>query len=80
MRRRKVVTADADALLALDSDLARQHALWTGNGYQLTVGRLWRCKDGSWTARLVWRHPTAIVSTVTFVLRGLGSFVTRAMT
>lgn len=78
--RRQTAEISCEALFRLDEGLARQHEHWTAEGYSLTSGRLWRCKDGSWTARLVWRNPKSIVRTVTYVLRGLGSLVAKANT
>jgi hypothetical protein len=60
-----------ERLVAASPDIARHDALWRSFGYVSTGGRLFRCKDGSWTARLVWRNRGEIVSTVTYTVRGL---------
>jgi hypothetical protein len=70
-RRRRIVTIELNTLLAADGGLARQHATWTAQGYSLTSARLWQCRDGTVTARLVWRNRAEVVSTVTWTVQGI---------
>jgi hypothetical protein len=79
-RKRSRATVDQDAVLALDPELASSHASWTAAGFALASGRLWRCKDGSWTVRLVWRKRGAVNTTISFTRHGVGSFAVRAIT
>ena len=55
MSRRRIRRApvEVEQLLAADAGLRKQHEFWSEAGYQCTGGRLWRCKDGRFTARLV---------------------------
>ena len=59
------------AVLAADANLAAADAAWIGCGYARTSCQLWRCRDGSVTARLVWRHRDHVVATITYVAQGL---------
>lgn len=70
-RRRKALTIDLERLLAADAGLRKQNEMWCADGYLCTGGRVWRCRDGSFTARIVWRNRAAIVSTITCTVRGL---------
>ncbi|CAM5397384.1 hypothetical protein AFEL58S_01980 [Afipia felis] len=67
--RRATITFEQ--LLASSELLRKQHALWTDIGYGVTSARLWRCRDGSYTARVVWRDRAAIVSTFTCTVQGV---------
>lgn len=60
-----------ERLLAADAGLRMQHEVWIASGYECTGARLWRCRDGRFTARLVWRNRAAVVSTVTCTVQGL---------
>lgn len=71
MKRRARLVMDLAVVLAMDDDLARQDATWRRRGYERSSCRVWRCGDGSFTARLVWRNRQATVSTITCVMRGL---------
>ncbi|MGD9769468.1 MAG: hypothetical protein AB7U62_17675 [Pseudolabrys sp.] len=70
-RRRRVIVVDFERLLAADRGLADADARWRAEGYSRSSARLWRCKDGSFTARIVWRQRGATLSTITYVVRGL---------
>lgn len=67
---RRLVIDIAD-VLAASPLLARMDAQWLANGYDRTSARLWRCPDGSYTARLVWRDRARALSTITFTVRGV---------
>ncbi len=54
-RRRRPVQISLDQLLAAAPQLQRQHAVCTDQGLRVTRAQLWRCRDGAYTARLVWR-------------------------
>ena len=69
--RSTVRLVDISAVLGASSALADADAGWRARGYTLTSCRLWRCKDGTHTARLVWRNRHHVVETVTFVAQGL---------
>jgi hypothetical protein len=71
MSRSRRLVVDFDLLLSVDGGLADADAMWLGNGYARSSGRLYRCRDGSYTARLVWRNRAEIVSTITYTVRGL---------
>lgn len=73
MKRSKALPADAEALMAFEPRLAEHHEIWTARGYQMTSCRLWARKDGSWTARIVWRNRRDIVDGIAFTMRGLGA-------
>jgi hypothetical protein len=62
---------DFDLLLSVDGGLADADAMWRGNGDARAGGRLYRCRDGRYTARLVWRNRAEIISTITYTVRGL---------
>ena len=70
-RRPRHPSADFDQLLASDFMLAESDAQWLRRGYVRSSARLWRCRDGSYTARLVWRHRGARLSTITYIVRGM---------
>ncbi|HSI41784.1 MAG TPA: hypothetical protein VLA00_14670 [Xanthobacteraceae bacterium] len=65
------VTIDIADVLAADSRLAQMDAQWLASGYARTSCRLWRCKDGTYTARLVWRNRSLAVSTVSLSVEGI---------
>lgn len=73
MTRRKPrrLTISIEQLLASSDTIRKQHELWTAERYAITSARLWRCRDGSFTARVVWRNRTEIVSTVTCTVQGV---------
>lgn len=71
-RRARTATITLDELLAADAQLAKAHAMWSGDGYQMTNARLWLRKDRSWTARVVWRRRAEPVSlSVVYTVTGL---------
>lgn len=59
-----------DALLAASARLALMHETLTAQGYACSGGQLSRRKDGTWSARLVWRNRPAGLS-VSFSEQGL---------
>lgn len=65
------VSIDIETLLRELPTLEAFHAAWTAQGYGFARGRLQRCKDGSFTGRFVWRHPSETVSTVSLTVRGI---------
>jgi hypothetical protein len=71
MTRARRLVIDMDRVLAADTGLAESDAMWVGKGYVRSSARLWQCRDGSYTARLVWRKRADILSTITFTVRGL---------
>ena len=73
MSRRKPrrVTVSIEQLLASSIDLQKLHAIAENNGHAVKSARLWRCRDGSYTARVVWRKRDAILSTFTCIVRGV---------
>lgn len=68
--RRKAAVVQLDALLAASTRLALMHESLTAQGYACSGGRLSRRKDGTWSARLVWRNRPAGLS-VSFSANGL---------
>lgn len=74
MKRARHLPNDAAAVaavLAADANLAAADAAWVGCGYARTSCQVWRCRDGSVTARMVWRHRDHVVATITYVAQGL---------
>jgi hypothetical protein len=73
MKRRgaRTVTIPFDELLAADEQLAKAHALWTGEGYTLTSARLWRRKDRTVTARVVWRSRAEPGASIVYTISGI---------
>lgn len=67
--RRPVV--EYQQLLAADPLLSKKDAHLKAEGYDVTSARLWRCKDLTFTARVVWRNRASIVSTITYTIQGL---------
>lgn len=53
-RRRAAVSLDV--VLAASGALAAMDASLRAQGYAVASGRLYPCRDGSYTARVVWRH------------------------
>ncbi len=69
-RKPRKIAIEFDRLLAVDAELAAADAHWLASGYARSSARLWRCRDGSYTARLVWRDREAGI-TITYVTRRL---------
>jgi hypothetical protein len=67
------LTIDFDALLVAAPEMAKHDATWCSDGFERASCRLWRCQDGTYTARTVWRRrqPGALAMTMTYVLRGI---------
>ncbi|CAA0129016.1 Uncharacterised protein [Starkeya nomas] len=70
-RSRNAASVDIGAVLAADPDLAAADAAWLARGYVRTSCRLWLCRDGRYTARLVWRNRAHVCSTISHVVQGL---------
>lgn len=70
-RRPRRIVISFDRILDASEMIRKQHTIWTADGYVATGARLYRCRDGSYTARVVWRNREAIVSTVTCTVQGL---------
>lgn len=70
-RRPRRIVISFDRILAASELIRKQHSVWTADGYVATGARLYHCRDGSYTARVVWRNRAAIVSTVTCTVQGL---------
>lgn len=68
--RRNAPVFQLDALLAASTRLAFMHEALTAQGYACSGGQLSRRKDGTWSARLVWRNRPAGLS-VSFSAQGL---------
>lgn len=66
---RRVIMIEFDELLKASEQLSIAHDGAVSQGYQLRGARLWRKKDGTCTARVVWRHPTNI--SLVFCVTGL---------
>ncbi|WP_159602416.1 hypothetical protein, partial [Starkeya nomas] len=69
-RRRTGGTIQLDAVLAASNRLSIMHEGLIEQGYSCSGGKLSPSKDGTWTARIVWRHRLSGLS-VTFSERGL---------
>lgn len=69
LRRRTVEIAMA-RVIAASAQLTTMDASLTAQGYVCAGGRLYPCKDGSYSARVVWRH-RAIGMTFTGSVQGL---------
>lgn len=69
--RRRRITIEFEDLLAASPRLKLFDTSNLAQGYHRHRARLWRRKDGTYTARCVWRHPTAAVTTITFSEAGL---------
>jgi hypothetical protein len=70
-RKSRRIVIGFEQLLAASETIRRQHVLWTSDGYVVSGARLFRCGDGSITARVVWRNRGSVISTVTCTVRGL---------
>lgn len=74
-RRRRtpveIPLVDFSILLEADFLLFQENERCSRNGYERTSARLWQRKDGSFTARVVWRNRAARISTVTYIVQGL---------
>ena len=68
--RRAAATIALADVLAASSILATMHAGFDEQGYVCTGGRLHPCRDGSYTARVVWRHRDSGI-TVSGTARGI---------
>lgn len=68
--RRRKADISLDRVLAASSRLSIMHESLTGQGYVCSGGKLNRTRDGSWTARLVWRNREAGMS-VSFCEQGI---------
>jgi len=56
MSKRHAVCPAIDAVAFEPSAIILHHVL-KGEGFRLReTANLYRCRDGSWTVRLVWRH------------------------
>lgn len=53
--RRSTAAISLDRVLAASTRLTLMHESLTGQGYVCSGGKLNRTRDGSWTARIVWR-------------------------
>lgn len=70
MSRRRI-TIDLADLIAAHPDLRRHDELHRGNGFEPTSARLYRCNDGTFSARVVWRRRAGVVATtIVYVARG----------
>lgn len=58
-------------VLALSNVAALMDSNMTAQGYRRARGRAFRRMDGTYTARLVWRHDKACVSSCTLTIEGL---------
>ena len=70
-RRRRAIIVEFDSLLAASKPLAVFHGSARAQGYAVRSARLWRRRDGTCTARVVWRHPAAAIGTLTFSVEGV---------
>lgn len=70
-RHPRRIVIGIEQLLAADAGLAKQDAMWRADGYEVSSARLWRCKDRTFTARVVWRNRAALVSTITCTVQGI---------
>lgn len=73
-RKGKTLTAtlSLEGFEKIAADVVPGHRGWIEAGYRLTgKGRLWRCKNGSWTGRFVYRLPGEANFTVTNIVRGI---------
>lgn len=68
--RRRIAEISLDSVLAASTRLSLMHESLTGQGYVCSGGKLNRTRDGSWTARIVWRKREAGLS-VSFSEQGL---------
>ncbi|GLK74714.1 hypothetical protein KHC23_22960 [Ancylobacter dichloromethanicus] len=74
MKRGRHLPTDAvavAAVLAADATLAAADTAWLERGYARTSCRVWRCRNGTFTARMVWRNRDNVVATITYVAQGL---------
>ncbi|MEP9350592.1 hypothetical protein [Xanthobacter sp. KR7-225] len=62
-RTRTSVVVDFARLLELDPQLAGHHQRCTDLGMTLGAPRLWQRRDGSFSARFVWRRREGLVHT-----------------
>lgn len=69
-RRRTGRTVQLDAVLAASNRLTIMHESLTEQGYSCSGGKLSPSKDGTWTARIVWRNRLSGLS-LTFTEQGL---------
>lgn len=67
--RRRSVTLEQ--LLAASERLRGLHDQLSADGYVTKSGRLYGCRDGSYTVRLVMRNRSAMVSTVALTIQGV---------
>jgi len=65
------IVIDFERLLSADQSLAAMDGTWIGQGYRRSSARLWRRRDGTYTARVVWRNHDRLVSAVTFTVEGI---------
>lgn len=66
-RRGRAVTVALDALLAVDEQLRGHHERCTALGMALGQPRVWRRRDGGFTARFVWsRHDGANTTSMVY--------------
>lgn len=73
-RKAKIVTATLpmEAMEKLAAEVCPIHKGWSAEGFRLTSKcRLWRRKDGTWTARFVHAKPAEPGFTMTTVVRGI---------
>ena len=70
-RQPRRVTVDLAELIAAHPELRKHDEMWSGQGYAVASARLFRCKDGTFTARIVWRQRVGVVLTsISYVARG----------
>ncbi|QIB34767.1 hypothetical protein [Ancylobacter pratisalsi] len=61
-KRRRERTISLDEVITASRQLALMDASLSVQGYARASGRLYPCRDGTYTARVVWRHRAAGLS------------------
>lgn len=73
MRKRspRRLSIDIEALCRADADVRSFHETYTAQGYVVaSSSQLYRRKDGTFTARIVWRHREAAARSISLSIGG----------